>query len=297
MTKENSNHTPSPFQNGTPQTAKWSGEKDIPLTLIDLDPNQVRFEFDDEALNQLAQDLEKWDNFSPIIVTPVGDRYLLVCGERRYKAAVIAKFTHINARYMRTLDPSSLIELRLLENQRHKRLTRYEVAFSVCALLKLQLNISQVEISGVITKFSRRDELDTSTSAAIEKALTIAGVKPLTFRNKFLGLMNLDQDIQQVIRERKLSEQKGLIIQGIPDLAQRAATLESALSANMTERQLEAIRRSAVQSGVQKPSKHERLVTKTFNAIGKKWHELDDEKRIEVEALMRQLQAITGVTV
>src|SRR4051812_42315851 len=67
----------------------------IPLGRIDRDPNQPRKEFDQAELFDLANSLRRHGQLQPCLVTPTGDRYQMVSGERRLRAAEIAGLTHL----------------------------------------------------------------------------------------------------------------------------------------------------------------------------------------------------------
>jgi len=67
----------------------------FPLDLIDANPNQPRKHFDTEGLRELAASIAKLGILQPIVVRPVGDRFTIVAGERRWRAAQMAGLTEI----------------------------------------------------------------------------------------------------------------------------------------------------------------------------------------------------------
>ena len=64
----------------------------VRIPIIDIDPNreQPRKKFDEQALNELADSIRIYDVVQPIIVTPVGKRFMIIAGERRFRASQIA---------------------------------------------------------------------------------------------------------------------------------------------------------------------------------------------------------------
>src|SRR5436305_1260301 len=73
------------------------GARELPLDLLDHNPQQPRQVFDAEALAGLAADIAERGVLQPIIVRPVAERYQIVAGERRYRAARRAGLTTIPA--------------------------------------------------------------------------------------------------------------------------------------------------------------------------------------------------------
>lgn len=59
----------------------------VNLALLDIDPNreQPRKNFDEEALNELAESIRTYGVIQPIVVTPVGKRFMIIAGERRFQ--------------------------------------------------------------------------------------------------------------------------------------------------------------------------------------------------------------------
>src|SRR5580692_8801003 len=102
----------------------------IPLDQIETNPRQPRHDFDEQALQELAQSIRMHDIIQPVTVSklPTG-KYRLVSGERRYRAAKIAELKDIPA-YVRQTDDQQLLELALLENLQREDLnyTQEQVA-------------------------------------------------------------------------------------------------------------------------------------------------------------------------
>ncbi len=105
--------------------ARWQGvtksknSAEIPTERIDRDPNQPREEFDEEALGRLAASLKSRGQLQPIRVRWDEGRgvYLVVCGERRWRAAKMAGLASVSAVVMdRPISPDELLALQMIEN-------------------------------------------------------------------------------------------------------------------------------------------------------------------------------------
>ena len=93
---------------------------ELKLDEIMRDESQPRRNFDDEALHQLADSIKEHGVLQPIVVAKVegsssGAKYQIVAGERRWRAAKIAKLETIPA-IVRTIDAQNRLELSIIEN-------------------------------------------------------------------------------------------------------------------------------------------------------------------------------------
>jgi ParB family chromosome partitioning protein len=103
------------------------GVREIEVASIRPNPGQPRVQFDDEALNELAQSIAARGVLQPILLRPVGDGYEIVAGERRWRAAQRARLHTIPA-IVREIDDSSTAEIALIENIQRQDLNAIEEA-------------------------------------------------------------------------------------------------------------------------------------------------------------------------
>ena len=101
--------------------------RDIPISLIDADPEQPRKHFDQAAISELAQSMAANGLAVPILVRPVGDRFTIVHGERRWRAATSLDWETIPAD-VRTLAPEEARWISLVENIQRADLSPIEEA-------------------------------------------------------------------------------------------------------------------------------------------------------------------------
>jgi ParB family transcriptional regulator, chromosome partitioning protein len=92
------------------------GLRVIPVDVIDANPNQPRRRFDESALTAFADSIRERGVLQPIILRPLGDRYQLVAGERRWRAAQLAGLPAIPALVDDAVDDSGSLEVALIEN-------------------------------------------------------------------------------------------------------------------------------------------------------------------------------------
>ncbi|MDK2899395.1 MAG: ParB family transcriptional regulator, chromosome partitioning protein [Patescibacteria group bacterium] len=126
------------------QDQQVSELRQIKINQIVVDSEQPRKQFDQDGLDDLAASIKEHGVVQPIIVTPYGDGYQIVAGERRFRASVIIGLDKIPA-LVRTLTGQHKLEISLIENLQRKDLNVMETA---TAYLKLrdQFNLSTAQI-------------------------------------------------------------------------------------------------------------------------------------------------------
>lgn len=212
------------------QDQQISDLRQIKLAQIVPDEEQPRRHFDEQALDELAASIREHGVVQPIVVLPKGDGYVIVAGERRWRAATRAGLDKIPA-LVRTLSAQHKLELSLIENLQRKDLNPLETA---TAYLKLrdQFNLSMSEIatrmgagnSSTISNKMRLLKLHPAVKEAlVAQRVTEGQVRPL---------IGLDAEIIEDVLPQILKEQWSArrIEQFIVDLKKtdKAAPKESA---------------------------------------------------------------------
>lgn len=109
---------------------------EIPLDQIDANPNQPRREFDETALQELAESIRQIGIIQPITLRQMADgRYQIIAGERRWRASQLVKLHSIPA-YIRTIADENVMEMALVENIQREDLNDIEIALAYQHLLE-----------------------------------------------------------------------------------------------------------------------------------------------------------------
>jgi len=132
------------FDPTSKQDEQISELRQIKLSQIANDPDQPRKQFEASALEDLAASIREHGVLQPIVVTPKGDGYQIVAGERRYRAAKSIGLDKIPA-LVRTLTDQHRLEISLIENLQRKDLNAMEAA-TAYAKLRDQFNMTLEQI-------------------------------------------------------------------------------------------------------------------------------------------------------
>lgn len=117
---------------------------DIPVNLVDPNPFQPRQVFDEESIAELTQSIRAQGLLQPVLVRRHGERYQLIIGERRWRAARAAGLAAIPSLVREAATDEEMLELAILENVQRQDLNPIELAL---ALQKLQTTLALTQES------------------------------------------------------------------------------------------------------------------------------------------------------
>ena len=190
-----------------------SRTKLVPVDTITPDPNQPRKRFDEDALEELAKSLKQHGVLQPLIVSEEGaDRYTLIAGERRLRAARIAGLARVPV-IIRTLDDQHKVENALIENIQREDLNAIEMATSY-AKLNQQFNMKMSDVAQRVGKASS----------------TVSNM---------VRLLELPKEAKEALIEGTISEGHARAILAVPDQKDRAVLLKAIITKKMTVREAE----------------------------------------------------------
>jgi ParB family transcriptional regulator, chromosome partitioning protein len=193
--------------------------RELPLELIEPNPNQPRRGFDEAALLALAESIRARGVLQPVLVRPLpGGRYELIAGERRWRAARVAERDTIPAVVRHRGDAASL-ELALIENMAREDLNPVEEA-RACAALVEELDLTREEV-GIRVGRSR---------VAV---------------SNLIRLLDLPDDALDLIERGELSEGHGRALLLAEDHGQRRELARMAARSQWSVRELERRAREA----------------------------------------------------
>lgn len=148
---------------------------EIAIDQIEANPNQPRREFDDEALQDLANSIKEIGIIQPITLRQIADnRFQIIAGERRWRASQLAGLKALPA-YIRTIKDENVMEMALVENIQREDLNAIEIALAYEHLLESN-GMTQEKVSGrvgksrtAITNYLRLLKLPAQVQMALQK--------------------------------------------------------------------------------------------------------------------------------
>ena len=124
---------------------------EVDIELIEANPNQPRREFNEEALQELADSIAEIGIIQPITLRKLNNgKYQIIAGERRWRASMRAKLKAIPA-YIKTVDDENLMEMALVENIQRQDLNAIEIALAYQQLIE-QYGLTQEKLAEKVGK-------------------------------------------------------------------------------------------------------------------------------------------------
>ena len=200
----------------------------IDINLIKSNEDQPRKSFDDEKILELAESIKSNGIIQPLVLKKVDDEYIIVAGERRWRAAKSIGLKEVPAIVM-NLTEKQILEISLIENIQREDLNSIEEALAYKRLIN-DFNLTQEELSKRV------------------------GKSRVTITNT-LRLLNLSEDVQQYIIEGVISEGHGRALLGITDSKVQCELAQNVIDDKLSVRELELLIRKLETSPTRAKSK------------------------------------------
>lgn len=188
------------------------GKEILNIKIDDVIPNrfQPRLTFNEDELNELTASIKQHGIIQPLVLRKIGDKYEIIAGERRFKAAVKAGLSEIPA-IITELDDKESAEVAVVENIQRKQLSALEEAKSYKKLLDL----------GQLTQDQLAIRMGKSQSNVANK----------------LRLLNLGEDVQQALLTNKISERHARSLLQLKDFNEQSKVLNNIINDRLTVKQ------------------------------------------------------------
>lgn len=236
------------MQNALP---RGSGEV-IRVSPNQLDPNveQARRYFDPDTFDELKASIRAKGILVPLVVRPLpGERYEIVAGERRYRAAIELELPSLPVIPLE-LDDQEAAQLSLIENLQRADLNPVEETEGVVRLLTLTLKLSHDDVVSKLNQaaYEIRSELDERPSFdEVNQYMQPLGLNILSFANNRLPLLRLPEEILDALHQGKLEYTKARAIGSLKEVQARSQLLDEAIENNLTLKEIRE-RLSALQN-------------------------------------------------
>lgn len=192
------------------------GVQQVDIRRIDTNAGQPRKDFDQEKLQELADSIRQHGVVQPIILRQKGERYVIVAGERRFRAARLAGLEKVSA-IVKDLDEAQVMEVALIENLQREDLNPIEEAAAIRFLMQ-QHDLTQEEVSKRLSK----------SRPAIANSLR---------------LLTLPEPVQAYLRNGKLQAGHARALAGLQDPEAQAVLADKIVGEGLSVRAAESLAR------------------------------------------------------
>ena len=232
------------------KTEGSSSINEIELAKITVNPNQPRREFDETALQELADSIAEIGIIQPITLRKLSDdEYQIIAGERRYRASQRAGLKTIPA-YIRTADDENMMEMALIENIQRENLNPIEEAIAYKRLLT-EFNLKQDEVAERVSK----------SRTAVTNSMR---------------LLKLNEKVQQMVIDDMISTGHARALLGIDDLEKQYTIAQQIFDEKLSVRETEKLVKKIQQEKNQKDTEKNKKVDPKLEAI---CHDLEEKMK------------------
>ena len=207
------------------------GVQQIAIAMIDNNLDQPRKVFNQESLRELAESIQTYGVVQPILVTPVGNRFMIVAGERRWRAARMAGLVEIPA-IIKKFNPKQVAEIAIIENLQRADLNDIELAIGIKKLMD-EHKLTQEKVAERLSK-------------------------PRSTIANSLRLLSLPNEVQQFISNQQLTAGHAIRLLGVADEQKQLEYARRAVNEGLSVRALGEIidgKMPVFASGKTKPAK------------------------------------------
>ncbi len=208
-------------------TAAPKGTEEVDIYLIDPNTEQPRKSFDKEKLHELAESIRRHGMVQPIIVRQNGERFTVVAGERRYRAARIAGLNQVPV-LVKNLEDKEVMEVALVENIQRENLNPIEEAAAIRFLMQ-QHDLTQEEVSKRLSK----------SRPAIANTLR---------------LLTLPASVQGALKEGMMQSGHARVLAGMQNDADKQTLAQEIVELGLSVRQTEQRAKEMAEGPKQKPA-------------------------------------------
>ena len=210
---------------------------EVEIGLIDRNENQPRKNFDEKSLKELSQSIKQHGIILPLILQKVGDRYLIIAGERRFRAARMAGLKTVPA-ILKDYNQQQISEVAIIENLQREDLNPIESAKAIQSLIN-EFNLTQEDVA---------DKLGKSRSAVANT----------------LRLLTLPQEVINYIEVGKLSAGHARTLLALENQKQMVELAKLVIEKKLSVRDLESLVKNINKPTKEKVKQEQSLELKDF---------------------------------
>lgn len=270
------------FSDASQESKMESNVDELAVGLISPNPDQPRTDIDEERIAELSASIAIHGVIQPLVVRPVGDKYQIIAGERRWRAARLAGLEKVPV-IIRNSNDTETLEIALIENLQRENLNAIEAAYGYKRLLD-QHDMTQAELAERVSK----------SRSAITNTLR---------------LLDLPEDVQELLYSGKLTAGHARAVLSLPDEESRIKLANKIVEGNLSVREAENLAR--LLEGGALPKSARPIAPKSYKTVARKLRKLleskvrvkqtKDKSKIEIEFededdLLRIFNILSGVT-
>ncbi|MEG4508456.1 ParB/RepB/Spo0J family partition protein [Microcoleus sp. F6_B4] len=286
---------------GDDEVAEPTAEKLLSIESIKLPSSQPRRYFDSQGMQALVESVKTDGILQPLLVRPLGeDKYELVAGERRYRAARELGLTEVPV-IIRDLTQQQALRVALVENLQREDLNPVEETEGILQLLSHHLEYDLEEVVRLLYRMQNDVQrmndnviIHHETQIVVKVFSELGRMSWESFVSNRLGLLKLPSDIQEALRRGQIEYTKARAIAKVKDEQARKSLLEAAIAEGLSLTQIKE-RIADLKAGTSGEEPEENLKSQIKGALtkankSKAWSDPKKQKRLQ--KILTELESV-----
>ncbi len=269
----------------------------VQLDKIVLPATQPRRYFDPQAMQSLVESVKQNGILQPLLVRPAGDKYELVAGERRYRAAQTAALTSVPVT-VREMSDEQAVQYALTENLQREDLNPVEATEGTLQLLALRLGCETAQVPSILYRMENeakgkitRNVSGNSETEIVEKVFAQLGkISWQSFVRTRLPLLKLPEEILSALRAGQIEYTKAKKIAKLILKEERIELLEAAISQDLSLSEIQQQVKAKERIAAPPPLQSRLEATYKQAKKSKVWD--NPQKQKKLESLLKELEAL-----
>ncbi|WP_255639854.1 ParB/RepB/Spo0J family partition protein [Deinococcus taeanensis] len=257
----------------------------VPIDRITVRPGQPRRFFDEASLASLAQSIQAQGVLQPVLLRPAGDRYELIAGERRLRAAKLAGLTEIPAT-VRDVPDTDADLMAALENLQREDLNPLDEVEATLTIIARDLGVTEAEVIPLL--HAQRRTPDPAVVAQLDQVFSRVGRGSWrSFATNKAGVLRFAPELLTLMRQGHLEYTRAAALSRVKDERRRAELLRRTLEENLSVRDITLASRTA-------PAPESPVAQVRRLLDDRRVAQLGQRERARAEKLLKELATLLG---
>jgi len=274
----------------------------IPIDRLVSFPGEPRRHFDPQAIRSLAESIKKDGLTTPLQVTPYGDKYVLLGGNRRWRALQLLGISEAEARVVTAgfnrdqLDLRNARRLALIDNLQREDLTPLESTMGIIDHVQDELGLATPDEAAELLRQAANGATRSTQATRAAAILREFNFQPDSFRSNRLRILKMKAHLREEVLNDRLAYTTARVLNKIEDDAERLQLTEHVITAKLSRRDLRALLAQRQQPDERRDDARRTRVNRAMTRLNKTFQrteaKLSTDQLVDIEERIADLQRL-----
>lgn len=274
----------------------------IPIDRLVSFPGEPRRHFDPQAIRSLAESIKKDGLTTPLQVTPYGDKYVLLGGNRRWRALQLLGISEAEARVVTAgfnrdqLDLRNARRLALIDNLQREDLTPLESTMGIIDHVQDELGLATPDEAAELLRQAANGATRSTQATRAAAILREFNFQPDSFRSNRLRILKMKAHLREEVLNDRLAYTTARVLNKIEDDAERLQLTEHVITAKLSRRDLRALLAQRQQPDERRDDARRTRVNRAMTRLNKTFQRTEakllTDQLVDIEERIADLQRL-----